>query len=255
MLAFCDNRGFLSSAFCEKRDVKNRENRDNVDMIKDRDQIRLWLQAELDKAGRGSKGRLAAFIGVRPDAITRMLNVEKETREIGADELVKMMDFFKSSPPYLKNSDFGLTEKINAVKVIGKVAANNWISVNDMDFDNDSIETIPSVGGHPVSWQFALIVEGTSLNRVARNGDRLACLDVIASNVDIENDDLVIVERRRYGGEMVERTAKRIRQTTNGVELWPESDDPAHQEPIKLYDSHTDEIRIVGKVIWILRKP
>lgn len=257
MSVFCDIRDNLSSAFREIRDTNDREKRENIDMIKQRDKIREWLQAELQKAGRGSKGRLAEFLGVRPDAVTRMLNNTgtKEIREIGADELVKMIEFFKSAPSDLKNTEFGLTEKIQTVRVIGKVAANNWISVNEMDFDSDTIETVPSVGGYPVEWQFALIVDGNSLNRVARHGDRLACLDIVASNVDIDNDDLVIVERRRYGGEMVERTAKRIRQTIDGVELWPESDDPNHQEPIKLYDAHTDEIRIVGKVIWILRKP
>lgn len=72
----------------------------------------------------------------------------------------------------------------------------------------------------------------------------------------MEPNDLVIVERSRFNGQMIERTAKRIRQTISGFELWPESTEPNHQEPIKI-NGATDgeEIRIVGKVLWILRKP
>ena len=50
------------------------------------DDIRRWMKDELANAGRGSKGRLAKHLGVRPDAITRMLNTEpgKEQRRGGS---------------------------------------------------------------------------------------------------------------------------------------------------------------------------
>lgn len=64
-------------------------------------EIRAWISSELEKMGRGSKGKLAAHLGVRPDAITRMLNTapDKEARFIRADELVKLRDFFGAVPP------------------------------------------------------------------------------------------------------------------------------------------------------------
>jgi len=62
-------------------------------------EIRLWLQGELAKRPHGTKGLLAKFLGVRPDAVTRMANTDphKETREIRAHELVKMREFFQES--------------------------------------------------------------------------------------------------------------------------------------------------------------
>jgi len=145
---------------------------------------------------------------------------------------------------------------IGSVRVIGRVAANTWLSVDDMDFGYDDVEYVPSVGGYPVEWQFSLIVEGNCLNKRANHGDRLVCLDTIKSAVEILPDDLVIVERKKFGGQMVERTAKRVRQAADGFELWPDSTDPAHQEPIRLYRvPEGEDVQIVGKVLWILRKP
>ena len=145
---------------------------------------------------------------------------------------------------------------IGMVRTIGKVAANTWLSVDEMDFGYDDVEYVPSVGGYPVEWQFSLIVEGNCLNKKASHGDRLVCLDTIKSGVDVEADDLVIVERKRFDGQMVERTAKRVRQAADGFELWPESTDPAHQDPIRLYRvPEGEDIQVVGKVLWILRKP
>lgn len=142
------------------------------------------------------------------------------------------------------------------VAVIGKVAANTWLSVDDMDFSYEDVEYIPALPDNPLSHQFGLVIDGNCLNRIANHGDRLVCLDIIKSGVDIHANDLVIVERSRFAGQMVERTAKRIRQTADGYELWPESNDPAHQTPIKLDGAQEGEtVRIIGKVLWIMRKP
>lgn len=142
------------------------------------------------------------------------------------------------------------------VAVIGKVAANTWLSVEDMDFSYDDVEYVPSIGDYPITHQFGLMIDGNCLNKIANHGDRLVCLDIIKAHIDVCPNDLVIVERSRYDGQMIERTAKRIRQTADGYELWPESNDPAHQIPIKLNSANDDEnVRIIGKVLWIVRRP
>lgn len=153
----------------------------------------------------------------------------------------------------------GLTKTaapVGYIKVGGKVAANNWMNVEDMDFEYEDQEYVPSVGVYPVDWQFALKIEGNCLNKLANHGDILVCVDMIAASLDIATNDLVIVERSRYGGEMIERTAKRVRKTVDGFELWPESNDPKHQDPIRLDGvAEGESIRVMGKVLWILRKP
>lgn len=145
---------------------------------------------------------------------------------------------------------------IGYVKVTGKVAANTWMMVDEMDFGYDDMGMVPSIGGYPPEWQFGLIVSGNCLNRIAQDGDRLVCLDIIKSGYDVKENDLVVVERSRFNGQAIERTAKRIRQTADGYELWPESTDPAHQDPIRLHSaSEAVDIQIIAKVLWIVREP
>ncbi len=89
-------------------------------MTETQEKIRDWLNAELAKMGRGAKSKLAAHLGGRNDAISRMLNEEptKETREITAHELVGMVSFFKTTPDefafaYLPNAGDGKQTAIN----------------------------------------------------------------------------------------------------------------------------------------------
>lgn len=72
-----------------------------------KDKQKLWLAEKLDERGRGARGALAVFLGVRNDVITRMTNLDgqKETREISFVELAKMADFFGEDPPGLAVSE------------------------------------------------------------------------------------------------------------------------------------------------------
>ncbi|WP_254472617.1 MULTISPECIES: helix-turn-helix domain-containing protein [unclassified Bartonella] len=64
-------------------------------------ELKIWIRKELDKMGRGSQAKLAAHLGIRRPAISNMinLNTNREMRDIKADELVKIMEFFKDSSP------------------------------------------------------------------------------------------------------------------------------------------------------------
>lgn len=142
--------------------------------------------------------------------------------------------------------------KVQPVKVTGYVKAGIW---QDARLEGPSMD-VPSIGGYPVDMQTAYVVDGESLNRIARNGDVLVCLDLITSGVSIKDNDLVIVELLKHDGEFVDRSAKRVRRTKTGFELWPESDHPDHQEPLVLNDVEDGiDMRVSAKVLWIIRKP
>lgn len=145
--------------------------------------------------------------------------------------------------------------KIGMIPVKGHVKAGDWQDIDGWGAGVMS-EWVPASTDYPLEWQYAYTVDGESLNKIARHGDRLICLDLASSGSDFNDGDLVIVERSRYSGQMVERTAKRARKTLSGYELWPESDDPAHQVAIP-YDGNIerDNVLVVARVLWILRKP
>lgn len=148
----------------------------------------------------------------------------------------------------------GTRKPLATIPVIGIVRAGLW---QDADAgDNGLYEQVPAAPDEQAEWQFAYKVEGTSLNKRAQPGDHLICLDIVKARYDVKENDLVIVQRSRFGGQMIERTAKRVRKTITGYELWPESTDPLYQEPIRL-DSvdDGDEYSIIGKVLFILSRP
>ena len=100
---------------------------------------------------------------------------------------------------------------------------------------------------------YGLLVEGTSINKEAKEGDVLICTSLQETNIETQNGDMVIVERERGG--LKEVTAKRVRMFADRTEFWPESDDPRWQEPIVVPrdDGNTDQcVRVIARVEYAI---
>lgn len=206
--------------------------------------------AALGNVTRGAVGNWERGQGIKQENLRRIADVF----DVSYEWLVMGRGEPRNSSvttPLTKSHNVGM------VPVRGVVEAGNWQDVDPWGAD-DMPEYVPSSGDYPLEWQFAFVVHGESLNLSARDGDRLVCVDLIKSGISIADGDLVVVERKRFGGQMVERTAKRVRQTLRGIELWPESSHPAHQDPIAYElsdDPEHNHVEVIGKVIWILRQP
>jgi transcriptional regulator with XRE-family HTH domain len=206
-----------------------------------------------------SKMRLAKEAGVPYDSVLKYLGgkveqprgdmLDRLARAVGVTALWLEHGLDDTSLTVLDNK----SGQIAPIPVIGFVKAGIWQDVRE---GGPADMFVPSIGGYPVRLQKAYIVDGESLNKIARPGDVLICLDLIGSAVSIVENDLVIVEMTKHEGEFVDRSAKRVRKTKTGYELWPESDHPDHQEPIVLEEADDGtEFRISAKVLWIIRKP
>lgn len=103
----------------------------------------------------------------------------------------------------------------------------------------------------PPEAQFDLIVEGSSLNKLAREGDLIRCVDIERGRVKIENGDIVVIERTK--GEGRELLAKRVLKQCERYELWSESSHEFWREPVIRQDDDSS-IRIVAKVLYAYRK-
>lgn len=188
---------------------------------------------------------------------------ENGTRAIPANRAIHYARKFKVSVDWLLTGkghaapgNQNKNSRVDLVQVIGTVRAGAWQDVDD-SLGESMGEFVPSVSDYPTEWQYAFVVEGESLNKIARPGARLVCVDIIKSQIDIADGDLVIVERTRFAGQMIERTAKRVRETLAGIELWPESTDPEHQEAMSYRTGNDDGDGVVvkAKVLWILNRP
>ncbi len=218
------------------------------------------LRTARTNAGYPTARAAAESMGVR---YSTYAGHENGSREYGIDDAQRYARMFRVRWEWLMDAKAGITRgeltptplPLATVPVLGDVQAGTWKDVTEGDAFEVTVFVQPDVK-YPAIWQYAYTVEGNSLDRIAKPGSILICVDLVKADIRFADNDLVIVERTRFAGQMLERTAKRLRRVISGWELWPESDDPAHQEPIRLDEGHeSDEIRIAAKVLWIMRQP
>ncbi|MBO6858340.1 XRE family transcriptional regulator [Roseibium sp.] len=155
-----------------------------------------------------------------------------------------------------KSSRRAKTGAAEPLRIAGEVAAGLWLEADLFESERETAS--PLIGGDgrfPLDYQYLLTIRGESLNKIARDGDLILCLDYGQSGIEIKTGDLVVVERSRDGGHTIERTAKRIFKDGSQIELRPESTDPRFQEPV-IFDEHSEEstqVRVIAKVLWVLK--
>ena len=174
------------------------------------------------------------------------------------DPLIAREEVLALAPTSLTELEFSPppTRAATALELKGQVAAGLWMEAGLFETDAVRNTTISGDMRFPSESQYLLQINGESLNRIARNGDFILCLDYLEAGIEIKSGDLVVVERSRDGGHTIERTAKRIIRRDNVIELRPESDDPRFQEPV-IYSEHDEEateVRILAKVLSVIRQ-
>jgi Peptidase S24-like len=109
--------------------------------------------------------------------------------------------------------------------VVGQIAAGRWLEAYAPD-EPIGESPMPCDPRHPLDWQYAFLVCGTSINRVASDGDFLLCLDIARSGEPVRDGDLVVIERHRQG--LREVTARRITRTASHTQFSHDSLDPKY---------------------------
>lgn len=197
-------------------------------------------------AGITSKAELGRKMGVVRQTVTLW---ESGKAEPTSDNLRKLSVILDVGYDWLATGRSARPGVVLGLELHGEVAGGVWIEhpeSQDMEFERVPVAPDPN---YPIESQYALRVRGNSVNKTARDGSIVICVDVIAAGIEIRDKDLVVVERRR--GSIVETTIKRVRKGNGGLELWPESDDPSHQEKLTLGPRRGGvEVSIKALVIW-----
>lgn len=235
-------------------------------MINQRQIFADWLDENLKRMGRGSKGKLAEFLNVRADAITRMLNIEpgKETRDAKADELVRMAEFFGELPPglagtpdkpELKMIDQGMVP----VPVIGKTEAGSFREADEFDQSEQVFISLPRDDRFPGARQLAFDVEGDSMNALKPRpifpGDRAVgvAYEDVAHEATLRDGMVVVVQRTRDGGHTREWSIKQVEIYEDRTEFHPRSTNSKHKPIVITRDMHADEGTAV-EIIMLVRR-
>lgn len=220
--------------------------------------MKQWHDRLRDRAAsvRKSQAEIAREIGQDPSLVGKYFRGEVENprgnvmealaRAVGVTEEWLRFGIDSDEP---RVSTGSVLTSTSFVPVIGRVEGGAWRENHEdlADFDQSEIPVVPN-HKYPHAKKYALQVQGRSMDKVVLPGDYVICVSFADTGREIENGDLVVVERTR--GSLRECTLKRAKVTRHGYELWPESTDPRHQKPITL-NSHEDdtEATVTGLVI------
>ena len=134
------------------------------------------------------------------------------------------------------------------LQIVGEVAAGLWTDLSEFSF-SPIFYPVQMDPRFPSKAQYLLRVRGNSINRKAPDGSLIRCVSIFAAQRPPQDQDWVVVRRKRSDGN-IETTVKRLRvDRANRQALWPDSDDPAFQNPIFLDGAEDDEIEIIAFVI------
>lgn len=204
-----------------------------------------------------TREKAALDAGLGKDSIRDLARRPKTMPRL--DTLVALAHVLQVTPEWLA---FEVGESRSAgLRVRGEVAAGIWVETEGLT-DTPPIAPVPVEADpdYPHDAQYGLLVRGTSVNRVARGGSILICVDVAAGGIEPAAGDLVIVERRRMQGKQREVTAKRVQRRGSRIELVPDSDDPAWKaqaalDPMRAPEGETLSICAVVIAVYSDLKP
>lgn len=213
---------------------------------------REWLEKKLREKGRGARKALADHLGLEPSAITRMVSGE---RKITSEEFFKIVRWFGGNAEFPGEMPLEVGEPIDieaepvyGLPIVGYVAAGTWLDADEMDEPRAPKFFVPPDTRFPLESQRVWIVQGKSVERSAKDGEALICVTLEDANP--KSGDLVIAERTRDQGALIERTAKRLRYVGSRAELVPEYLDAARNVPLPLGTGQEGEtVRIIAVVI------
>ncbi|MDR6952322.1 SOS-response transcriptional repressor LexA [Ancylobacter sp. 3268] len=203
-------------------------------MRTDQATLRRWLAEQLEERGHGAKKALADHLGVRSDAITRMINEDpnKENREIRWEEVPKIAAFFRTDPPVALPSLAPQGLKIPLISWVSAGAMQTPEAVHEIE----DAEKLDDPGLDPSGEWVALTVVGDSMDRISPP-DSIIFVNLRDQRL-VANACYVIVD-----AETGEATYKRWRPSP---ERWePVSTNPIH-EPIFVRQGRAP--RVIGRV-------
>jgi SOS-response transcriptional repressor LexA len=143
----------------------------------------------------------------------------------------------------------------------GVINPGVWID-HYLDGSEPEPSAVPPDPRYPTSSQFCLLVQGTSVNRIARDGEYLICVDTNLYQTPIRDGDLVIVSVVRPKEGLRQITARQVHTVGTATELHAASDDPRFansnspgRQPIVLGQKTKDtEVSVRGKVVGVFRQ-
>lgn len=200
---------------------------------------------------------LARLIDVNQTTLTRPLN--------NADH--KYAIKFQTLQALAAKTEIPLPESLLKARVAGmppapkelrlairyEVAASGFEARDDLPQQPYGYRTVPSIPPYEHNSQWLERVISDSMDREIPVGSLIQVVDAIEIRLKPQHDQIVVVERTRADGALIERTVKQVALTPDGPEFWPRSHNPRWNKPISMVEGAEAEedvsVQIVGLVL------
>lgn len=215
-------------------------------------EIRDWLNAVMAEKGL-TPPQWARAAGVAASTIQRAIKPSYKF-VTSSKTLAKLATAAGAVPPRIAH--------VTSAKIIPlflpvrfKVQAGYWLEADaEMQEFRDPPRAVMPDPRYSEWPQWLEEVVGDSANKRIAEGSFAHVVDAIEMGYSARDGDWVVVERRRGGGLLRERTIKQVAVTSaNRVELWPRSTNPKWSSPVVLgaggRGDEDMEVEIVGLVI------
>ncbi len=148
------------------------------------------------------------------------------------------------------------------VPLVGTVEAGKWGRALQFEADDAAYVEFPNVMRrmHGYDDTFLLEVRGSSMNKRFAPGTLIECVHPSQFNGEVKTDLYVVVERQDRFGQY-EATVKQLEIRDDQYWLWPRSNDPEWQQPLRVPPASewngdpTAEVRIIGVVVFVHGPP
>lgn len=181
--------------------------------------------------------KLAAMIDLEKQSIYAWLKMKSFPSTANLQKLIEKLGV--TSDDLLTNRGARKPSKYVSVPLLGRIGAGDPLPMDSYD----DVREAPEIFKESDDQVFLLRVEGDSVNKIIPDGS----FALISPKFREPNEhDLFAVCVNGY-----DATVKHVKKLANGFMLIPDSHDPTYRPKVFDYnDETTDEVTIIGKVVW-----
>lgn len=170
--------------------------------------------------------------------------LEKGERQLTQDWMIRLSAVLNVQPAEL----IAEAPPPEPIYVRGKVQAGTWSEALEWEQNRRYPVWVPIPGHWKPLPKYGLEVHGPSMNRRYPEGTILVCVGILDADIEPKEGQRYIVQRESAGE--FEMTVKELKIDKDGRPwLWPDSDDPEHQNPLAANGDDGDTIQILAIVI------
>lgn len=152
------------------------------------------------EARRLTQTAVASALGLTRNAVSMW---ERKESEPTAGTLRKLAVLLGVNYDWLATGRGENARIVQGLPLLGTIAAGVWEEVRSSDdLEHERVPVAPDPR-YPANAQYALKIRGNSVNRIAKDGTVVICVDVVEAGIELRENDLVWVERRL--GNLVEQ--------------------------------------------------